>query len=399
MTLSLPLFIHQRLNLPKHVMPDPVSGAGQPVFSRMSEIRTAALLLALVLVVVSGCAGQLKISPPVASGGMRIAVLPFHNLSGGPAQLQEIRQQLLRSMEKFGMQTIPEAKIEEFLARRRIRYTGGIDSQTAEIMGKELAAEAALITTVELNDGNSPPKFALIARLVATGKDMRILWMDSVGRSGDDAPGLLKIGIIEDPRILREKVVQELTNSLASYFGRAVKADPGPLQGKFAPKVGYQRTLAAGKKYRLAVLPFHNETERKNAGEILMLHLIQQLQQKREMEVIEPGVVRQQLLALRMVMSEGVSLADVDNISDLLEADLILAGRCLQYEDYRGAAGAPQVMFSALMIERQSRKMVWSSASYNGGNDNVLFFNFGKIYTASALASGMTRAVAARMAP
>lgn len=362
--------------------------------------RPIIILFIIVLAIVSGCAGQRTAPAPVLRGGMRIAVLPFYNLSGGQAPLKEIRRQFLESMEKSGMELVPEKRIEELLARHRIRYTGGIDSQVAEALEKELSAEAVLITTVELCDEGSPPKFALLARLVATGKNMRILWMDSMGLSGDEYPSLLGLGIIENPRHLRQSVIHSLTDSLTRYLGGdgTAKAAAGPVPRRFAPKTYYQRALPEGKQYRIAILPFHNETERKYGGEILMLHLAQQLFRRKSVEVIEPGVVRHQLLNLRMIMSAGVSLADVDLIADFLEADLILAGRCLQYEDYPGASGVPKVMFSTLMIERQSRTMVWSSASYNEGDNGVFFFDRGKVYTASVLASRMAQSVAELMA-
>ncbi len=380
-----------------------------------SRVRTFSFCI--LLVVVSGCTGQRNVSLPVLHEPMRIAVLPFDNLSGGKTPVKEMRQLLLQQMKRHGLPCIPDEKMEAFLAKYRIRYTGGINPQVADAVRNELDAETVLITTVELSDAGVNPKIALFSRLVSTGNAVRILWMDSVGLSGDDSPGIFKIGIIEDPRLLQAAALQRLADSLAAYLvshvgsaagtgrhghdrdqnreddrGYVVRSAAG--RGRFAPKVYFQLPFPGGRKCRIAILPFQNETERKGGGEILMLHFARQLVNKRDVEVIEPGAMRQKLIDLRMIMSKGVSLADMDVIADVLDADMILAGKCSRYDDYEGVSGIPRVMFSVLMIERESRKMVWSSASYNEGDNGVLFFDFGKLRTASSLASRMTQAVA-----
>jgi hypothetical protein len=69
----------------------------------------------------------------------------------------------------------------------------------------------------------------------------------------------------------------------------------------------------------------------------------------------------------------------------------------LDYQDYRGAFGAPKVDFSVLLIERKSRKVVYSSFSHNEGDDGVFFFDWGRVNTAHAMASQMARAIGQRM--
>ena len=88
-------------------------------------------------------------------------------------------------------------------------------------------------------------------------------------------------------------------------------------------------------------------------------------------------------------MYDGISLADTGALFSRLDADLILAGRVFDYQDYRGTAGKAIVGFSTLMIERKSREVVWSSNSYNTGDDGVFFFFLGRVNTAHAMASEM----------
>jgi len=53
-----------------------------------------------------------------------------------------------------------------------------------------------LITSLELYSDANPPRFLLISRLVSTGENPSILWMDGVGLAGDDSRGLFDLGLI-----------------------------------------------------------------------------------------------------------------------------------------------------------------------------------------------------------
>jgi hypothetical protein len=91
------------------------------------------------------------------------------------------------------------------------------------------------------------------------------------------------------------------------------------------------------------------------------------------------GVVRQAFLEMRIILDQGVSLVNAESVAGLLNADLILAGDVTDYEDYQGVWGKPKVSFSAQLIERESREVVWSSNSYNEGDEGVFFFDLGKV--------------------
>jgi TolB-like protein len=122
------------------------------------------------------------------------------------------------------------------------------------------------------------------------------------------------------------------------------------------------------------------------------------LKEFEEFEVIEPGVVRQQFLTLRIIMDQGVSLADAEAIFAKLNVDLVVTGQVLDYQDYQGSSGKPKVDFTAEVIERKSREVVWSSTSYNQGDDGVFFFDWGRLNTAYAMASQMVRSIGKMMA-
>jgi TolB-like protein len=357
--------------------------------------RVCALLFVGVLCF-SGCAWTKENVNKTTSAHeekLFIAVLPVENLSGASAPLKAIRELFISKLKAKGIRILEEETLEKFMTRNRVRYTGGMDEPLAQAFKNDTGTEGVLITSLELYSEANPPKIALTSRLVSSGDAPVILWIDGFGLAGDDSPGILALGLIEDPKALLEKGVGRLAESLGEYFDK--KSDGGRIKsvkGKFRPKVSYRSDVFdPGQKYTVAVVPFLNMSGRKNAGEILELEFIRNLKIFEQFDVIEPGMVRQQLLIMRMIIPEGISLANADALFATLNADLILAANVNEYLDYQGVFGNPKVDFFVQLIERKSRNVVWSSVSHNEGDDGVFFFDRGKVNTAHAMASQMTQ--------
>ena len=68
---------------------------------------------------------------PVVTKKLLTAALPFTNLSGTPAPLEDIRHLLINSFKQQGLNIVDEEVVERFLTRHRIRYLGGINRATA----------------------------------------------------------------------------------------------------------------------------------------------------------------------------------------------------------------------------------------------------------------------------
>jgi hypothetical protein len=361
-----------------------------------SFFNRVCVLLTLCSLYLSGSAwAKERVAPesPIDEGTYSIAVFPVENLSGRMAPLKEIRGSLIQGMKSKGFRILKEETLEKFMTRNRIRYAGGINKAVAQAFKNETGAEGVLITSLELYSEENPPKIALTSRLVSTGDHPIILWIEGVGLAGDDSPGILGLGLIEDPKALLEKAIGRLTGSLEQYLDKKSKGEriQSPKR-KFRPKVSYRSdVLDPSSKYTVAVVPFLNFTGRKNAGEILELQFIRNLKKFSQFDVIEPGVVRQQFLALRIIIPEGISLANADALFSTLDADLILAANVVEYQDYQGVFGKPKVDFFVQLFDRKSRNIVWSSVSHNEGDDGVFFFDRGRVNTAHAMASEMTQ--------
>jgi TolB-like protein len=358
----------------------------------------------------SSWSSEVVIAPPFGKGVL-IAALPVENLTGGRAPL-EMTLDLVRSrLRERGFPLLDDGVLEGFMKEYRIRNTSGLSAPISRAIKEETGAEAVLITSLEIYQDRDPPIVSLFSRLVSTGERPEIVWMDGVGSSGVGYPGLLGLGLIEDPETLLERAVHCLTGSLERSLSRAT--EPGEARSAaryygcnprgelvaFSPQREASRrhrpqtsflssAFDAGRNYRVAIIPFLNLSNRNNAGKIVALHFLNHLIHSDAFAVVEPGLVREQLLKYRVIMPAGPSLANVTLISgeDALGVDLVLSGTVFDYQD---AFRVPKVDFSVKLIEADSRETVWSSRSHGTGEDGVYFFNVGRVHTAHHLASEM----------
>lgn len=417
-----------------------------------------------VKVTVSDASGASTASPwsapyvilPVVTRYVPIAILPVENLSGERAPTGVALEQLRTGLELNGFRLVDEEVLETFMRRHRIRAASGLSWDDSQAIRGATGAEAVLITSLAAYRERPPPEISLFARLVSTGDQPEILWMNSVGLSGEDSVGLLGIGRIQQADALLEKVVHSLTDSLATYlpeaaprallpdatsaketreaqvpsvsledaFGRPLRAapegcDPHPPEGadapaenslcrnreirspepsfprdpaaRYAPRSVFRSPLAAEPgRYSVAVIPFVNESETKNAGKIMTLHFVEALTKVDGLRVVDPGLVREEMLRFRTVIPAGPSLATADLLGSdgSVGIDLIFSGTVFDY----GGAVVPKVDFGLDIIDTASREVVWTSRSYNHGKEGVFFLDVGRVHTAHQLAADMARA-------
>lgn len=420
--------------------------------STSSSSRTSLPRAVLVLLLLPGCAllerrsvPAIEIASLVPIRNTPIAVLPIENLSGERAPLEAIVRQLRAELQEGGLRLVDDQTLERFLQRHRIRVASGLSRDEARGVREATGAGAVVITTLATYRETPPPEISMFSRLVSSGDEPEILWMNSVGLSGEDGVGLLGIGRIRETDALLEKVIHRLTASLAaSVLGGSPRApvpdapDPDAVRDRHAPAPGLEdavrgtltrpadaglpgstevpqarasseSSLPAGVSaryapravfrsavadprgsYSVAVIPFVNESERENAGRIMALHLVEELCRFDGLRVVDPGLVREEMLRYRIVIPEGPSLATADLLSGdrSLGVDLLISGTVFDY----GGLSTPKVEFSLGIVETASREVVWTSRSYNHGQEGVFFLDAGRVYTAHRLAADMVRA-------
>jgi hypothetical protein len=361
----------------------------------------------------SGWSNNYRFEPPL-SANARYAVLPVENLSDSKAPLQEIHARLVATLAESGLQILNADILEGFMQKHRIRHVGGLNSANSRQLRDELKVDGVVISALETWHAEVPPRVSLITRVVTTGRDPEIIWMDSVGLAGDAAPGLLGLGRVNDVRQLLNTGLKRLADSFQNCLagrspgyrhgldgqgprllnGETKTADEalGPLKNGHWPKYTFRSpSFDPSRQYRVAVVPFLNVNARKHAGTIVSLHLVKQLNRYENLRIVEPGQVRDILLRYRMIMRTGPSLAAADVLADarILGAQLIISGKVFDYQD---AIGESKVDFSMQAFEGDQRQVIWTSHSYARGNDGVYFFDRGRIPTAHGLAGPMAEA-------
>lgn len=323
-----------------------------------------------------------------------VAVFPVENLSGSAAPVDRVRRLLVERLTAGGVRVLDDDTQARFLTRHRVRYAAGIDSPTAALLRQETGAEGVVVASLGLSNDVVPPKFALTVRLVSTAPSPLVVWASDAGLSGDDAPGWFQLGLVDDYDVLVERALDRVTSSLVTYVTTGQTASGVRPADKFRPKSAYRsRSIEPGRTYTVGVVPFVNMSGRRNAGEIVSLLFVRHLAMEAPFRVVDTGDVRRHLLGARIIMDGGLSVTDAETLAALSEADLVLGGRVMRYEDYEGPTGLARVEFSATLIERKSRRVVWSSESDNEGGDGVTFFERGTTRTAHAMATQMVRLV------
>lgn len=171
------------------------------LFTDFLNKKAFLLIFALLFFPILADTGEIeKKNPAMGEERIRVAVFPVENLSGTVAPVKEIRQMFIEKLGARGVDVLDEETLEKFMAKYRIRYTGGVSTEIAKAFKQDINVSGVLITSVELYSDANPPKISLISRLVSTGENPSILWIDKVGLAGDDSRGLLDRGLIEDPQ-------------------------------------------------------------------------------------------------------------------------------------------------------------------------------------------------------
>ena len=325
--------------------------------------------------------------------GPRLALFPVQNLSGTGAPLKELTAALRAQLARSGITLVGEEEVLRVLAARRVRYTGGIDRETAVALRDEAGVEGVLIASIETWVPAAPYRLAMTTRLVSTDPEPVIRWLHAYARTGIDSPGLLGMEIAPGLQTLRDQAFDQVAASLRrSLREHRPTATPCPERGSLAPSRQFRSPLAADPERRtIAVLPFVNDARRRDAGEVVALRVLAPLLAAGTIQVVEPGVVRAEMLAHRIGAAGGISLDDAQVMLELLRADLVLSGTVRTFEDAAGSSGAPAVDFSAWVLDRVTGELVWSSTTSAAGDDGVFFFGLGRVTTASGLACSMAR--------
>jgi hypothetical protein len=330
---------------------------------------------------------------------LRLAVLPFDNLSGGPAPIDALRDELSGMLAERGVTLLDPAALRSVLAERRVRWVGGVDSGTARALWQGHQVNAVLVTHLDLiGSEDGPPRIGLVARLVGTGADgARVLWATSFDLAGEERPGLLDLGLVHDPVVLTSRALERLSSELVAYLQ---SGEPPRMkrstQRRFRPRAFHAAPDVAAlgaEPLRIAVLPFSNDSARRQAGEIIGYRTLAALAAIPGLTLVEPGEVRRVLLETRLIQEGGLTYSQAELLRSLLDVDLVVTGTVFDFSDPGTLDSAPIAGFTTTGIDARRRQVAWVAFSYATGLDRVYFFESGNIRTADRVADELIRGV------
>jgi hypothetical protein len=347
------------------------------------------------LATLAGC----RHTAPAATVPFRVALFPVQNLAGNAAPVHPLTDALQSALEQRGLDVVSRRELDDVLARNRIRFTAGLDRPSAKLLREELGVEGVVIPLLEQYEPGKPPRVTVGMRMVATHEIPTVLWADTVARTGDDSPGLLATGSVEKVSDLEAQVVSAAADAIGRWVKTRAPGDSCGRSARFSPRRAFRAPILDDVGRRtVAVLPFGNQTARRDADEVVLAEVLAQLVRNGSFEVLDPGVVREQILERRLIIEGGVSIDRAMTMLELLQADLVVSGDVRTFSSQSGTGLPPAVEFSMYAIDGATAELVWSSRSANAGEDGVFFFGAGRVRSASALSCLMARGIADRMA-
>jgi len=118
----------------------------------------------------------------------------------------------------------------------------------------------------------------------------------------------------------------------------------------------------------VAVMPFSNLTEDKLAGERVRSTFMNSLLSTGVLYVIPPGEVARGITRAGINNPWTPSGEDINKFAAIVGADSIITGVVTEYGEVRsGAVSANVISLSMQMIEKDSRKVIWSAGTTKGG--------------------------------
>jgi len=118
----------------------------------------------------------------------------------------------------------------------------------------------------------------------------------------------------------------------------------------------------------VAVMPFSNLTNDKLAGERVRSSFMNSLLSTGVLYVIPPGEVARGISRAGINKPWEPSGDDIAKFTAIVGADSIITGVVMEYGEVRsGAVSANVISLSMQMLEKDSRKVIWSASTTKGG--------------------------------
>ncbi len=298
------------------------------------------------------------------AGWGRIALFPFVNLSDDRSAVERVMPVIRGILEERGLDLVGEEDLNDFLLRERVRDTGYASRELAAKAGRDLGAAAVLLGSVNSFRLGKNPAVGFTARLIDS-TDGRILWAEHASATGDDFTGILGLGRIDTMDSLIPAVARRLLASLPPA-----------------------RPYAAGKAhpYRVAVMPFRNNSGVSDAGMIATYMFLVELFRNPEYEPVEYGDVRRAIVELRVRERGELDFEDMKGLASILPVDGFLVGTVETYSDGSDTSSPPEALITARLLDARTNRVLWCDSLQMNGDDDIIVLDWGKIRSVDGVA-------------
>ena len=293
----------------------------------------------------------------------RIALLPFDNFSGNSEALDKIMPLIVNQLEHRGYDVIDSEEVEGYLCEKRIRYASSISREVAAELGRDKMVNTAIAGSVLTFSSDGNPKIGILARQLnlETG---HIMWSDFVSLTGEDYTKVLGLGTINSIDML----IPDALNNIFAALGKHSQEKDG------------------NAKYRIAVLPFKNESKHRHAG-MIITHLFQnELANNQMFDTVDYGELKRTIVNLRVGSKGEVDYNNLQALSKLLGVDVVLTGTVEEYQPGREYHSPPIVTISARLLDSRKNRILWYDNLQLDGEENIIALDWGRLRSADKVA-------------
>ncbi|MBI2875646.1 MAG: hypothetical protein HYY20_02055 [Candidatus Tectomicrobia bacterium] len=167
---------------------------------------------------------------------MKIAILPFENLTDVPEAPDRVLPYLVKVFLEEGYRLVPYEETYSYLLRNRLREIGSVSRATARRIAREFGADAILVGMVNLyRERAGDPQLGLSLRMIRA-EDGVVFWTQEFSGSGRDFAGLLDLGRLSSVEALLMAAVQDMRAALPQSASPSWELPPVELEQVVLPK-------------------------------------------------------------------------------------------------------------------------------------------------------------------
>jgi len=314
------------------------------------------------------------LEPIQLSQKIKIAILPFENLTDNSDALTYVIPALKSQLEGKGVEIVDEDVLNKFLLKERVRSTGYISKELAQKIGKELNVKAIFVGSINSFRPGENPSVGLSARLI-NSSDGTIIWANHASATGDDFTTILGLGTV--------KTIDKLILLVVDRFFASFSISPPLKEKEFT--------------HRIAVMPFQNSSKHKDAGIIATYMFLVGLFQDKRFEPVEYGETRRLIVDLRIKQKGEIDYEVLEGLLKSLDVDGILVGTVELYSEGLETSSPPEVAINARLIDVRKNKIQWYDGYQLNGDEKVIVFDWGRIISVDNVAYAVVKKLIEKM--